>query len=78
MQKIEFILLILFVLLYMVNGQEPVTVARIKYDGGGDWYGNRTTFVNLFKYIRENTNVLINSVRPPSVKTSFMPILSQR
>lgn len=25
------------------------TVARIKYDGGGDWYGNKTTFVNLFK-----------------------------
>ncbi len=34
--------------------QETVTVARIKYGGGGDWYGNRTTFVNLFRFIRDN------------------------
>ncbi|MEJ2635350.1 MAG: DUF4159 domain-containing protein, partial [Calditrichia bacterium] len=34
------------------------TVARIKYGGGGDWYGNRTTFVNLFRYAREKTNML--------------------
>ncbi|MEJ2050239.1 MAG: DUF4159 domain-containing protein [Calditrichota bacterium] len=39
-------------------GQEPVTVARIKYDGGGDWYGNRTTFINLFNYMRKHTNVI--------------------
>lgn len=37
--------------------QTPVTVVRIKYDGGGDWYGNRTTFVNLFDFINNNTNV---------------------
>jgi hypothetical protein len=37
--------------------QESISVSRIKYDGGGDWYGNRTTFVNLFQFIRENTNV---------------------
>jgi len=28
-------------------------VARIHYSGGGDWYGNRTTFPNIFKYIHE-------------------------
>ena len=38
--------------------QQPVTIARIKYDGGGDWYGNRTTFVNLFNYMRNNTNMV--------------------
>jgi hypothetical protein len=41
----------------LINAQEPVTVARIKYQGGGDWYGNRTTFINLFHYILNNTNV---------------------
>ena len=40
-----------------VFAQNPVSVARIKYDGGGDWYGNRTTFVNLFRFMRENNNV---------------------
>ncbi len=36
-------------------GQTPITVMRIKYGGGGDWYGNRTTFVNLFRFMREKT-----------------------
>lgn len=40
-----------------VAAQSPVQVVRIKYDGGGDWYGNRTTFPNLFKFIRTHTNV---------------------
>ncbi|MEJ2636283.1 MAG: hypothetical protein P8184_13455, partial [Calditrichia bacterium] len=43
---------------FCLYSQEPVTVARIKYGGGGDWYGNRTTFVNLFRYAREKTNML--------------------
>ena len=33
------------------------TVVRIKYSGGGDWYGNRTTFVNLFRYFTEELNI---------------------
>lgn len=37
--------------------QSPVTVVRIKYGGGGDWYGNRTTFVNLFEFMRRNAAV---------------------
>ncbi|MFW9817823.1 MAG: DUF4159 domain-containing protein [Candidatus Thorarchaeota archaeon] len=41
-----------------VFSQTPVNVVRIKYDGGGDWYGNRTTFVNIFRYMRQNTNVV--------------------
>ncbi|MCB0274174.1 MAG: DUF4159 domain-containing protein [Calditrichaeota bacterium] len=51
-------LIVLFVLMSAgmpLWGQSPVSVVRIKYDGGGDWYGNRTTFVNLFRFIQENT-----------------------
>ncbi len=40
-----------------VHAQQPVTVVRIKYGGGGDWYGNRTTFVNLFRFMRQHTNI---------------------
>jgi hypothetical protein len=46
----------LLTILFLCNpgiSQTPITVARIKYDGGGDWYGNRTTFVNIFKHLRE-------------------------
>lgn len=34
-----------------------ITVVRIKYDGGGDWYGNRTTFINLFGHIKKSTKI---------------------
>lgn len=54
-------LVLLFSLLLSVASpvfsQKPISVVRIKYGGGGDWYGNRTTFVNLFQFIRQNTNV---------------------
>ncbi|MGH1362325.1 MAG: DUF4159 domain-containing protein [Calditrichia bacterium] len=52
--------LILFILCIDGFAQSPVTVVRLKYDGGGDWYGNRTTFVNLFQHMRDNANVNAN------------------
>lgn len=53
----KWIFLIGFILSLPVFPQAPVTVVRIKYDGGGDWYGNRTTFVNIFSFMGQNTNV---------------------
>ncbi|MFC1725336.1 DUF4159 domain-containing protein [candidate division KSB1 bacterium] len=34
-----------------------LTIGKLKYGGGGDWYGNRTSLVNLMKYARENTTI---------------------
>ena len=36
---------------------DALRVVRIKYAGGGDWYGNKTTFVNLFEKIRRETGI---------------------
>jgi len=36
------------------------TIARLKYGGGGDWYGNQSSINNLLQYIRENTNIDVN------------------
>ena len=33
------------------------TIAKMKYGGGGDWYGNRTSLVNLLEYLKENTTI---------------------
>ena len=33
------------------------TVVRIKYDGGGDWYGNKTTFKNLFLLLTDEIKI---------------------
>ena len=37
-----------------------VKIAKLKYDGGGDWYGNRTALPNLAKFCNENLNTSIN------------------
>jgi uncharacterized protein DUF4159 len=41
-----------------------ITVVRVKYGGGGDWYGNKTTFINLFEQIKKSTKI----------KTSFKEV----
>ncbi|MGA7304587.1 MAG: DUF4159 domain-containing protein, partial [Rhodothermales bacterium] len=30
-------------------------IARIKYGGGGDWYGDETSLVQLLKFAKEHT-----------------------
>jgi hypothetical protein len=36
-----------------------LSVVRIKYGGGGDWYGNKTTFINLFSKIKNETRIKV-------------------
>ncbi len=57
LQLLPFWLIMLIVVWLPAEAQQPVTVVRIKYGGGGDWYGNRTTFVNLFRFLRQHTNI---------------------
>lgn len=33
------------------------TVARVKYGGGGDWYGNKSAINNLLQFLKKNTNI---------------------
>jgi len=35
----------------------PLTVARLKYGGGGDWYANPTGLPNLIKAVNERTSI---------------------
>lgn len=39
-----------------------VKLARLKYTGGGDWYNDPSSEVNLLKFIRENTNINVDPV----------------
>jgi hypothetical protein len=42
-------------LLCISSFSEPsYKMGRIKYNGGGDWYGDRTALVNLIKFCNEN------------------------
>src|SRR5881628_2762379 len=35
----------------------PMTIARLQYDGGGDWYANPSSLPNLLAAIRERTTL---------------------
>src|SRR5574341_697073 len=37
-----------------------ITIARLKYPGGGDWYWGNSALPNLIKFIKENTNINIS------------------
>src|ERR1017187_7689966 len=32
-------------------------IARLKYEGGSDWYNGQTEEPNMLKYLHENTNI---------------------
>jgi len=40
---------------------EQNIIARLKYDGGGDWYSNPTSLPNLAGFINRETNLRINT-----------------
>jgi hypothetical protein len=45
------------------------TIARLKYDGGGDWYSNPSSLPNLLKFLQNNTSM---SVAPEEARVSIM------
>lgn len=36
-------------------------IARLKYNGGGDWYNGQTEEVNLLNYVKANTNIEVKA-----------------
>jgi hypothetical protein len=59
MQKIT-LPLILFTLITswaLAQGEAPLKIAKLKYNGGGDWYANKTSLPNLISFCRKNLNI---------------------
>jgi len=54
MHKIVFLLFVM--VLTSASAQEAVPV-RIHYSGGGDWYGNKTSWVNILKKARTEAGI---------------------
>ncbi len=44
------------------NISSKLKIARVKYSGGGDWYNDPSSEVNLLKYIKQNTNIPVEPV----------------
>ena len=61
------------------QGAGPVTIARLRYDGGGDWYANPSSLPNLLAALRERTGIPTAdrevSVRPADPTLRDYPFL---
>lgn len=64
MKKIIFALCILLVACAFRPAEEPLKVALLKYNGGGDWYANPTSLTNLAKYCNQNLGMNIETDIP--------------
>jgi len=59
MKQLNNILLIFLVLTSISFAQTDsgFRIARLKYNGGGDWYNDPSAEVNLLKFVAQNTNI---------------------
>ncbi|RXR32678.1 DUF4159 domain-containing protein [Flavobacterium piscinae] len=65
-------ILLLFLFSFTINAQE---IALLKYNGGGDWYGNPTSLPNLIKFCNQNINTKIKS-KPATVEPGSSDLFS--
>src|SRR4030067_1384418 len=52
--------LLLFVSIHAQN-DNAFQIARLKYNGGGNWYNDPSAEVNLLRFISQNTNVKVKA-----------------
>ena len=52
-------IIIIFAITKLIFAQD-FSIARVHYDGGGDWYGNPSSIPNLLNFINENTSIAVN------------------
>jgi len=38
--------------------EDKLTICRVRYSGGGDWYSDPSSIPNLLRFISENTNIV--------------------
>ena len=62
MQKILTILLFTGLMCSLAAQTEGTfSIARLKYDGGGDWYNDPSAEVNLLNFVQQNTNIKVDA-----------------
>lgn len=47
---------------FAASGQGELKIAKLKYNGGGDWYANKTALPNLIEFCNHNLNMKLAPV----------------
>ncbi|AKD05821.1 DUF4159 domain-containing protein [Pontibacter korlensis] len=62
MKRLTTLLLALVTVLSVAKAQtHSFKIAKLKYNGGGDWYANKTSLPNLIRFCNQNLNMNIAS-----------------
>jgi hypothetical protein len=59
------LLLLLIILSASISTAQGIRIAKLKYNGGGDWYANKTALPNLINFCNKNMN--LNLVREEEI-----------
>jgi len=54
------ILLVIIAFPFFLNAQQGVSITRLKYNGGGDWYNDPSAEVNLLDFMKRETTIKVN------------------
>jgi hypothetical protein len=60
MKKVIIITLLFIPLVFPQQGK-AFQIARLKYEGGGDWYNGQTEEPNLLNFVKANTNIEVKA-----------------
>jgi len=55
------LILLLNLLSLQAQSRDGFQIARLKYQGGGDWYNDPSAEVNLLNFIQQNTNIKVDA-----------------
>ncbi len=50
--RIKGIFLFIFIIMLGMANAQSIKLAKLKYNGGGDWYANKTALPNLIKFCK--------------------------
>lgn len=56
------LVILIFSTTFAFSNESLIKLARVKYSGGGDWYNDRSSEVNLLEFIDKNTNIPVDPV----------------
>ena len=81
MKKNAILFILLFLTFQFLHAQQNSTlsIARLKYGGGGDWYANKTSLPNLIRFANEQLRLNLNQeegiAEPGSVELFQYPFV---
>lgn len=55
----SFLIFFAFLLSFSGTGQASLKIAKLKYNGGGDWYANKTAIPNLIRFCNKELGTLL-------------------